>query len=76
MTGDEAPETVVDDGMPESDQAVEQGEQPPQQVISEPQIRRTNRESRPSSKYPSSEYVLITDEGGAREFSRSTDSCR
>ena len=63
MTGDEAPETVVDDGMPESDQAVEQGEQPPQQVISEPQIRRTNRESRPSSKYPPSEYVLITDEG-------------
>ena len=36
MTGDEAPDTVVDDGMLESDQAVEQGEQPPQQVISEP----------------------------------------
>ena len=68
MTGDEAPETVVDDGMPESDQAVEQGEQPPQQVISEPQIRRTNRESRPSSKYPSSEYVLITDEGEPVNF--------
>ena len=68
MTGDEAPETVVDDGMPESDQAVEQGEQPPQQVISEPQIRRTNRESRPSSKYPSSEYVLITDEGEPENF--------
>ena len=63
MTGDEAPETVVDDGMPESDQVVEQGEQPPQQVTSEPQIRRTNRESCPSSKYPPSEYVLITDEG-------------
>ena len=44
-----APETVVDDGMPESDQAVEQGEQPPQHVISEPQFRRTTRESRPSS---------------------------
>ena len=68
MTGDEAPETVVDDGMPESDQAVEQGEQPPQQVISEPQIRRTNRESCPSSKYPSSEYVLITDEGEPENF--------
>ena len=62
MIGDEALETVVDDGMPESDQVVEQGERPPQQVISEPQIRRTNRESRPSSKYPP-EYVLITDEG-------------
>ena len=68
MTGDEAPETVVDDGMPESDQAVEQGEQPPQQVISEPQIRRTTRESRPSSKYPSSEDVLITDEGEPENF--------
>ena len=68
MTGDEAPETVVDDGMPESDQAVEQGEQSPQQVISEPQIRRTNRESRPSSKYSSSEYVLITDEGQPENF--------
>ena len=49
--------------MLESDQAIEQGEQPPQQVISEPQIRRTNRESHPSSKYHPSEYVLITDEG-------------
>ena len=68
MTGDEAPETVVDDGMPESDQAVEQGEQPPQQVISEPQIRRTNRESRPSSKYPPSEHVLIIDEGEPENF--------
>ena len=68
MTGDEAPETVVDDGMPESDQVVEQGEQPPQQVISKPQIRRTNRESRPSSKYPSSEYVLITDEEEPENF--------
>ena len=68
MTGDEAPETVVDDGMPESEQVVEQGEQPPQQVISELQIIRTNRESRPSSKYPSSEYVFITDEGEPENF--------
>ena len=68
MTGDDALETVVDDRMPESDQDVEQGEQPPQQVISEPQIRRTNRESRPSSKYPPPEYVLITDEGEPENF--------
>lgn len=48
-------------GVDEDDlEDVEQGEQP---TTSEPQIRRSNREHRPSTRYPVSDYVLVTDEG-------------
>ena len=42
---------------------VDQGEQIPP-LEEGPQLRRTNRECQPSTRYPSSEYILIVDEGG------------
>ena len=42
---------------------VEQGKQPVPPEIEEPQVRRFTREHRPLTRYPSSEYILLTDEG-------------
>ncbi|KAF8390989.1 hypothetical protein HHK36_023289 [Tetracentron sinense] len=53
---------MIDDEMAEHE-VVEQGEQPTQQESSESQVRRSAREHRPSTKYPTSEYILLTDEG-------------
>ena len=33
-----------------------------------PQLRRTTRERQPSTRYPSSEYILIVDEGELKDF--------
>ena len=33
-----------------------------------PQLRRTTREHQPSTRYPSSEYILIADEGEPESF--------
>jgi hypothetical protein len=49
-------ESAIEDGVDDDD--VEDGEQSPTS-----QLRRSNREHRPSTKYPSSEFILITDEG-------------
>ena len=50
---------------------VEQGEQPPPIEMVEPQVRRSTREHRPSTRYLTSEYTMITEERGARKFSGS-----
>ena len=42
---------------------VEQREQPVPPEMEEPQVRRSTRERHPSTRYPSSEYILLTDEG-------------
>ena len=34
----------------------------------EPQVRRSTRERRPSTRYPTSEYTMITEEGEAESF--------
>jgi hypothetical protein len=47
---------------------VEQGEQPIPTEMEEPQVRRSTRERRPSTRYSTSEYVLITDEGESESF--------
>ena len=46
---------------------VDQGEQIPQ-LEEGPQLRRTTRERQPSTRYPSSKYILITDEGEPKIF--------
>ena len=46
---------------------VDQGEQIPP-LEEGPQLRRTTREHQPSTRYPSSEYILIADEGELERF--------
>ena len=46
---------------------VDQKEQP-LQPKERPQLRRSTREHRPSTRYPNSEYMLIVDEGEPRSF--------
>ena len=46
---------------------VEQGEQTPQ-LEEGPQLRRTTRERQPSTRYPSSKYILIAEEGEPESF--------
>ena len=48
---------------------VEEGEQPPPLEMVEPQVRRSTREHRPSTRYPTSEYAMITKEGEPRKYS-------
>ena len=47
---------------------VEQGEQPPPLEMVEPQVKRSTRERCPSTKYPTSEYTMITEEGEPKSF--------
>ena len=47
---------------------VKQGEQPPSLEMVEPQVRRSTRERRPSTRYPTSEYAMITKEGEPESF--------
>jgi hypothetical protein len=49
-------------------EGVEQGEQPIPPEMEEPQVRRSTRERHPSTRYSTSEYVLITDEGEPESF--------
>ncbi|CAL5439703.1 unnamed protein product [Camellia sinensis] len=50
-------------------EGVEQGEpQPPLPETVGPQLRRSTREFKPSTKYPASEYILLTDEGEPESF--------
>ena len=61
VDGDELVGVDCDDAQDIED--IEQGEQfvPPE--IEEPQVRRSTRERRPSTRYPSFEYILLTNEG-------------
>ena len=69
VVGDQ--ETTVDE------EGVEQGEPenpvPPEEVG--PPLRRSSREHQPSTRYPSSDYILITDEGEPESF-QDVQSCR
>jgi hypothetical protein len=47
----------------DNEEDTEQGEHPNDQEDSRSQVRRSTREHRPSSKYPTSEYILLTEEG-------------
>ena len=47
---------------------VEQGEQPPPLKMVEPQVRRSTRERHPSTRYPTSEYIVITEDGEPKSF--------
>ncbi|GKV04185.1 hypothetical protein SLEP1_g16379 [Rubroshorea leprosula] len=69
----QAPEDETEEPTIEEDEASidggndEQGEQPlPQEE--EPQLRRSTREHKPSARYPSSDYILITEEGEPKNF--------
>ena len=61
VDGDEPAEVDGDDAQDIKD--VEQGEQPVPSKMEESQVRRSTRECRPSTRYPSFEYILLTDEG-------------
>ena len=72
--GDESTEFNVDepigvdgDDVTDTD-GVEQGEQPLPLEMVEPQVRRSTREHRPSTRYPTSEYTMITKEGEPKSF--------
>lgn len=71
VVGDQ--ETNVDD---DHEEGVEQGEPenpiPPEGI--EPQLRRSTRECQPSTRYPSSDYILITNEGEPESF-QNVQSC-
>ncbi|GKV32108.1 hypothetical protein SLEP1_g40737 [Rubroshorea leprosula] len=69
----QAPEDETEEPTIEKDEASvdggndEQGEQPlPQEE--EPQLRRSTREHKPSARYSSSDYILITEEGEPETF--------
>ena len=60
---DDAP----NDAQLDDDEAIEQGEQPTSPV-DDVQVRRSTRDRKPSTKYPSSDYILVTDEGEPEDF--------
>ena len=65
------PEAIPDDSDEESIPSQEhddQGEQFTGQENEQPQLRRSNRERKPSTRYPSSEYLLLTDGGEPESF--------
>uniref|UniRef100_A0A2N9GSR4 Integrase catalytic domain-containing protein n=1 Tax=Fagus sylvatica TaxID=28930 RepID=A0A2N9GSR4_FAGSY len=64
--GDEPAGVDGDDAI--DTEGVEQGEQPIPPEMEEPQVRRSTRERHPSTRYSTSEYVLITDEGEPESF--------
>ena len=47
---------------------VEQGEQPPPLEMVKSQVRRSTRKRRPSTRYPTSNYTMITEEGSQKFF--------
>ena len=47
---------------------VEQGEQPPPLEMVEPQVRRSTRDCHPSTRYPTSKYTMIIEEGEQESF--------
>ena len=47
---------------------VEQGEQPPPLEMVEPQVRRSTRDCHPSTRYPTSKYTMIIEEGEQASF--------
>ena len=47
---------------------VEQGKQPPPLEMVESQVRRSTRERHPSTRYPTSNYTMITEEGSQKFF--------
>ncbi|KAA8538269.1 hypothetical protein F0562_027908 [Nyssa sinensis] len=53
--------------MPE-EETVKQGKQPHQQEPVETQVRKFTREHRPSTKYSSSEFIMLTNEGEPESF--------
>ena len=61
VDGDEPAGVDGDDAQDIKD--VEQGVQLVPSKMEESQVRRSTRECRPSTRYPSSEYILLTDEG-------------
>ncbi|CAL5398813.1 unnamed protein product [Camellia sinensis] len=64
----ELQDEFLEEDHPEAE-GVEQGEpQPPLPETVGPQLRRSTREVKPSSKYPASEYILLTDEGEPESF--------
>lgn len=60
MNGSDDDEIVYD--------VLEQGEQHHQGEPEELQVRRSEREHQPSKRYPSSEYILLTEEGEPESF--------
>jgi hypothetical protein len=52
----------------DNEEDTEQGEHPHDQEDSRYQVRRSTREHRPSSKYPTSEYILLIEEGEPKSF--------
>jgi len=66
VDGDETARVDCNDAQDIED--VEQGEHPIPPEMEEPQVRRSTREHRPLTKYPSSEYILLTDEGESECF--------
>ena len=65
------PEAIPDDSDEESIPSQEhddQGEQFTGQENEQPQLRRSNREHKPSTRYPSLEYLLLTDGGEPESF--------
>ena len=68
--GTEVEEPVINEeesGDDNDTRGVDQGEQIPP-LEARPQLRRTTRERQPSTRYPSSEYILIADEGEPERF--------
>ena len=61
VDGDELAGVDGDDAQDIED--VEQGEQPIPPEMEEPQVKRSTRERCPSTRYPSSKYILLIDEG-------------
>ena len=61
------PAGVDADDMIDTD-GVQQGEQPPSLEMVKPQVRRSTREHRPSTGYPTFEYAMITEEEEPKSF--------
>ena len=59
------PENATDDTLANS--GLDQGEQS-LEVATDPPVRRSSRDCQPSTKYPNSKYVLLTNKVGTREL--------
>ena len=58
----------------------EDGDEPPEQppILAEPQLRRSTRQTQPSSRYPSNDYVLLTNGGEPETYEEamSQEKCK
>ena len=77
---DPSPRTYGGDDDHDDDNNDEDGDEPLEHrpILAEPQLRRSTRQTQPSSRYPSNDYVLLTNGGEPETYEEamSQEKCK